>query len=1217
MTKTSAVEILIAMLGALDAAETRKHQDVVRALALLDSKDIDISTSAAMWLQSHEGDEERRVALGFGGPPPAPAEIVRGLLWIMGVSGPTLITVDQIDSIVSEANALAAEPGAGARRATSILQTIAGGLMELHDLKRRAMTLISCLESTWPILREKTVASAADRFRELSALPPVVSIAIAERLITGRLSRAYAACGFTPPYATYPFTRAAVESAVGLRPRAILMRCQEFQETCLVEERVRECVTLALAPTKPMSAAQASAIEVAAFDEVFLAACAAAKAPDFDDETAVGAVLGEIAELYVRQLSLPDTIDGEATPDPNPRNPSLHGRIAFVFHEENHRQQRWSFRALAQESPVGFQSRLKAAITASGVDANMKWRRLVVLRRNPPPTGPKTEQLVKEFLEMGGRLVAPSAQDFAAFDALIRLSREAAPGFDTWLKLRRPLFGSELFREAGLAPPDCLPAERMGPPPVVADIPPRVTPVLISAPPVALSGAAPAAVFAPTPFADPAPSALASSVAAPPPFAAPPVSAPARVEASAPFAAGTPVAAPPRPLVAPAVSAPAPAYAPPPAAAQAPVASAVSEQPPPFYEQAVRVDLPPPAVAAAAFPPAQLFPAQVLTAQALTAQVLTAPVVTAPVVTAKAVAPAPVLAVQPLPEQVLSEQVLHEQVLSEQVLHEQVLHEQVLHEQVLHEQVSPVQVSPVPVAPAPAPQEAVAGARAVAAPAMAPVAEPPPPPVSLPPASPQPVAGSVQAAATLEPAPPPHFAEPPAPLVAGPARPLSAPSNIAALSALLTPAVRPPPPMPLRPPPRRPASDRDYIPIGRAFDRGAVLGPVTLLAELLPRHVATLAGPGAGKSVLVSRMVEEAALIGIPSLVLDFNNDLARLAQPWPSRPDEFTDDDARKARAYFEHVEVAVWTPRLGDGRPFSLSPLPNFAELGASPHPEEREAALDMARATLEPYLPSHGARAVKMRGVLSEVLRRFAVARGASLEELVQMLYDLPEEASHLPDSADLAREIADDLVAAMAVDTLLLDAGGPLDPTLLFESPTGKTRVSVLNLSGLQSDRAREAFVNQLHMALFTWIKQNPMPSGCLFVLDDAHLFAPAKAQPPCKRSAMALMAQGRRYGLGVILATPEPRALDAEIVAGCATQIFGRVGGPASIGAVREFMAAAGGGADDIAHLRSGEFYFVTDGFIRPVKIRAPLCLTRRSETPPPGEAIAEVTRARA
>ena len=77
---------------------------------------------------------------------------------------------------------------------------------------------------------------------------------------------------------------------------------------------------------------------------------------------------------------------------------------------------------------------------------------------------------------------------------------------------------------------------------------------------------------------------------------------------------------------------------------------------------------------------------------------------------------------------------------------------------------------------------------------------------------------------------------------------------------------------------------------------GELVGPVTLPAALLPRHIAVFADSGAGKSVLLSRIVEEAAMLGAPALVLDVNNDLARLGEPWPSRPTEFTDDDARKA---------------------------------------------------------------------------------------------------------------------------------------------------------------------------------------------------------------------------------------------------------------------------------------------------------------------------------
>jgi hypothetical protein len=45
------------------------------------------------------------------------------------------------------------------------------------------------------------------------------------------------------------------------------------------------------------------------------------------------------------------------------------------------------------------------------------------------------------------------------------------------------------------------------------------------------------------------------------------------------------------------------------------------------------------------------------------------------------------------------------------------------------------------------------------------------------------------------------------------------------------------------------------------------------------------AGAGSGKTVLLRRIVEEAALAGIPAIVIDPNNDLSRLGDAWPERP--------------------------------------------------------------------------------------------------------------------------------------------------------------------------------------------------------------------------------------------------------------------------------------------------------------------------------------------
>jgi hypothetical protein len=75
----------------------------------------------------------------------------------------------------------------------------------------------------------------------------------------------------------------------------------------------------------------------------------------------------------------------------------------------------------------------------------------------------------------------------------------------------------------------------------------------------------------------------------------------------------------------------------------------------------------------------------------------------------------------------------------------------------------------------------------------------------------------------------------------------------------------------------------------------------------------------------------------------------------------------------------------------------------------------------------------------------------------------------------------------------------------DPPNL-RGPSGKTRVSVINLAGLASEDARDSFVNPLQMSLFTFIKRNPNPTGCLYVIDEAQNFAPSGAGTACKASA---------------------------------------------------------------------------------------------------------------
>jgi hypothetical protein len=894
---------------------------------LLGSDDWDASNLAYCWLQGLDVDDVKRRELGFLSAPPPYPELVRGMLWVMSLAGPTLIAVDEIDAIVSASNVLAGSAGApnddAERKARAIIEELAKGLMELHKLKRRALTVVSCLQVTWPVIKARAVSSAKDRFEELPVLETIKRPQVIESLIAGRLEPAYAQAGFHPPYRTWPFLPEAIASAEGLLPRQILIRCQEHRQRCIAAGEVPECSSLGVAiGSAPISSATDG------LDDEFRRQLQYADISGvFDKETEDGVgckLLIEACEFFLKQFALPETIDSAVKPDLDRKKQSLHARISFTFRNEGDREQHYCFRILGHTNAIAFQSRLKAAMTASGIDTALKFRHLFILRRGDPPGGPKTKALVHQFLAAGGKFIVPEDDDLRTFLALRKMAERDLPNFEGWLRTRKPLFETWLFTEAGLCPP---------------------------------------------------------------PFLSPPSS---KQGQTPPSASGT--------------------------------------------------------VAATSGPK----PADKLT------------------------------------EEIVSH------------------------------------------------NSGAAMCRDRA------------------------LAGEAPDAVTLD-----------------------------------KPIAR-------------------AIPIGRRYERGTPGDVVALAADLLPRHVAILAGSGSGKTVLLRRIVEEAALLGIPSIVLDINNDLSRLDEPWPVRPEGFSYEDAAKATEYHAQADVVIWTPGVSSGNPLSLKLLPDFAAIGDKQDKQtedERTQAVEMARETLTPYLGGTGQRALLRQGVLADALRGFARNGGGSLDDLIDLLSDFSEDISKIGNAPKLAGEIANQLLAVIATNPLLQSSGPSLDPEQLFHGTRNKTRISVISLAGLGSDEARQSFVNQLQMTLFTWIKQNPSPTGRLYVMDEAQNFAPSQTRTACKASVRSLAAQARKYGLGMIFATQLPKGIDNAIVSNCTTHVYGRMSSPATIQATQELMSAKGGAADDIARLTRGEFYFSTDGFNHPVKVRTPLCLSWHPANPPTADEV--------
>lgn len=920
-----------------------RHRDIVRAFLLLRSEET--LDPAYSWLQGLDIEPGERKALGFHAAPPEPSELVRGMSWLMSLAGPTMIAVDQIDSIVTAANlssGTSADDGDDVeRKARSIIETLAGGLMDIRDVTSRSMSVVACLPSTWNVLKSRALKPALQRFQDPVALEAVKSSEILTKLIVERLASAYGRTEFSPPSPIWPFTAEAIESAKGLPPRIVLMRCEEHRRRCVDDGRVFECRSLAEGRANDGSGSFSGSLDAEFERRVEAAEIGQLRKLD-NDSKGLRELISETLAVYVKQLETPEDVDVVVREDPNERTPTLHGRVVFTFHAENDREQHYCFRVLNHSNALAFQARLRAAMTASGVDRTLPFRHLLVIRGGEPPSGKVTAKLVADFLAAGGTFIAPSDDDLRSFVALREMLGGDPDGLEAWLRRRKPLCDTAFFRDAGLCP-------------------------------------------APIPGTQPGGAALEQ-----------PESGAAGTGGPSGRDDDVPITTPPR---------------------DSGEGSAI-----------------------------------------------------------------------------------------------------------------------------------VTGAERQGA--------------------------AKGATAEFQP---------------------ERPGRTAEISARLPPKTRPGDAAE-----KRPETPRQ-IPVGRRLEGGGEGRAEFLAADLLPRHTAILAGAGSGKTVLLRRIVEEAALLGIPAIVLDTNNDLARLGDPWPQRPASFRDEDAAKATAYREQVEVVIWTPGLDAGNPLALSILPDFSALDDV---QERDRAVQMAFATLMPFVGASGARGPLKEGVLADALRHFAREGGGSLDRLVALLSELPEGVSQIDEPEKLAREMANRLRAAVSTNPLLKAGGQILDPAALMQGGRGRTRISVVNFSGLPADQARQAFVNQLQMSLFTWIRKHPSPTGRLYVIDEAQNFAPAGQSTPASTSTLALAAQARKYGLGMILATQAPKGVEHKIISNCTTHFYGRQNSPAAIQAAAELIAAKGGGSgNDIGRLATGQFYFSTEGFARPVKVKTPLCLSYHPANP--------------
>jgi hypothetical protein len=404
--------------------------------------------------------------------------------------------------------------------------------------------------------------------------------------------------------------------------------------------------------------------------------------------------------------------------------------------------------------------------------------------------------------------------------------------------------------------------------------------------------------------------------------------------------------------------------------------------------------------------------------------------------------------------------------------------------------------------------------------------------------------------------------------------------------------------------------------LGRPYDLATRQGKPGLTlydSKDLVTHALCVGMTGSGKTGLCLSLLEEAAIDGIPALVIDPKGDLANLLLTFPDlRGDDFRpwineEDASRKGissdafaaeqaelwrnglakwgqdgtriQRLRDAADFAIYTPGSDAGIPLSM--LRSFDAPGEAVR-QDRELFRDRISATVTALLGLVAIEADPIQSrehILLATILGNAWQKGQNLElgDLIQQIQSPPMTRIGVLD-LDSFFPSKDRFGLAMALNNLLASPGfsawtegEPLEVDALLRSSTGKPKISILSIAHL-SDAERMFFVALVLNQTVSWMRQQSGTTSlrALIYMDEIFGYFPPVANPPSKLPLLTLLKQARAFGVGVVLATQNPVDLDYKGLANCGTWFIGRLQTERDKARVLDGLEGAAGAIDRAA-----------------------------------------------
>ncbi len=381
--------------------------------------------------------------------------------------------------------------------------------------------------------------------------------------------------------------------------------------------------------------------------------------------------------------------------------------------------------------------------------------------------------------------------------------------------------------------------------------------------------------------------------------------------------------------------------------------------------------------------------------------------------------------------------------------------------------------------------------------------------------------------------------------------------------------------------------------LGRLVD-SKTAKPTTTPVEYDPAdlttHAVVTGMTGSGKTGLCISLLEEAALQGVPAIIIDPKGDLTNLLlhfpelapqdfQPWidpemarrASKTLEQAADEAATAwraglkewgigpdrlQALKNAAQFAIFTPGSDAGIPVSVLSSLAAPELDWETNRESLREQISSTVTALLGLVGLNDLDPIRSREhILLSNIFEFHWSEGNDLDLTELILQTQTPPFANLgafpvdtffpaKDRMELAMSL-NNILAAPAFETWR--EGQSLDIKSLLYTEDGRLRHSIFYLAHL-SDGERMFFITLLLSAVETWMRTQSGSTSlrALLYMDEIYGYLPPTAVPPSKGPLLRMLKQARAFGLGLLLATQNPVDIDYKALSNTGTWFIGKL-----------------------------------------------------------------------